>query len=86
VPVVASDVPGLRDSVVDEKTGLLYEFGNIEQLAQKIALVLRDESLRNRMRVDALAWGRSFNWEESAKKMITFLENVIEQKNLPPVA
>ncbi len=25
VPVIASDVPGLRDSVVDEKTGLLYE-------------------------------------------------------------
>ncbi|MCX6142316.1 MAG: glycosyltransferase family 4 protein [Ignavibacteriales bacterium] len=80
VPVVASDVPGLRDSVVDEKTGLLYEFGNIEQLAQKITLVLRDENLRNKMRVDALEWGRSFNWEESAKKMIDFLERVIARK------
>ena len=86
VPVVASDVPGLRDSVVDEKTGLLYEFGNIEQLAQKITLVLRDENLRNRMRVDALEWGRSFNWEESAKKMIAFLEKVIERKSLRSVS
>jgi glycosyltransferase involved in cell wall biosynthesis len=81
VPVVASDVPGLRDSVVDEKTGLLYEFGNIEQLAQKITLVLRDENLRKRMRMDALEWGRSFNWEESAKKMIGFLERVIDRKD-----
>ena len=86
VPVVASDVPGLRDSVVDEKTGLLYEYGNIEQLAQKIALILRDENLRNRMRMDALEWGRSFNWEESAKKMIGFLETVIERKSLRSVS
>ena len=80
VPVVASDVPGLRDSVVDEKTGLLYEFGNIEQLAQKISLILRDENLRSRIRVDAIEWGRSFNWEESAKKMIDFLDRVIARK------
>jgi glycosyltransferase involved in cell wall biosynthesis len=80
VPVVASDVPGLRDSVVDEKTGLLYEFGNIEQLAQKISLMLRDENLRSRMRVDAIEWGRNFNWEESAKKMVDFLEKVIARK------
>lgn len=80
VPVVASDVPGLRDSVVDEKTGLLYEYGNIEQLAQKITLVLRDENLRTRMRAEALTWGRSFNWEDSAKMMIGFLERVIDEK------
>jgi glycosyltransferase involved in cell wall biosynthesis len=79
VPVVASDVPGLRDSVVDGKTGLLYEFGNIEELAQRITLVLRDENLRNKMRADALEWGRSFNWEESANRMIQFLERVKER-------
>ncbi len=80
VPVVASDVPGLRDSVVDEKTGLLYEFGNIEQLAEKILLLLRDEHFRSRMRVDAIEWGRTFNWEDSSKKMIDFLERVIAGK------
>jgi len=70
----------LRDSVVDEKTGLLYEYGNVEQLAQKILLMLRDENLRNRMRTEAIEWGRNFNWEESAKKMIEFLESVIARK------
>jgi glycosyltransferase involved in cell wall biosynthesis len=77
VPVVASDVPGLRDSVVDGKTGLLYEYGNVEQLAQKIVLLLRDENLRRRMSAGALEWGRLFNWDESAKKMSDFLERVI---------
>jgi glycosyltransferase involved in cell wall biosynthesis len=82
VPVVASDVPGLRDSVIDGKTGLLYEFGNIEQLAEKITLILRDRNLRNRMSVDALEWGRSFDWEESAIRMVDFL-TVVKARGTP---
>lgn len=80
VPVIASDVPGLRDSVLDEKTGLLYEFGNIEQLAQKILLVLRDQHLRERLRGEAITWARSFDWEESANKMMAVLEQAVDRK------
>lgn len=80
VPVIASDVPGLRDSVVDEKTGLLFEYGNVEQLAQKILLVLRDENLRARLRGEAIEWARTFNWDDSANKMVDFLERVIARK------
>ncbi|HCA78935.1 MAG TPA: hypothetical protein DEP53_04300 [Bacteroidetes bacterium] len=80
VPVVASDVPGLRDSVIDERTGLLFEFGNIEQMAQKILLMLRDENLRSRLRKEAIEWARTFNWDDSAAKMTLFLEGVIAQK------
>ena len=79
VPVVASDVPGLRDAVLDEKTGLLYEYGNIEQLAQKILLVLRDEQLRKRLTGEAITWAQSFRWEDSADKMISVLERTIRE-------
>ncbi len=80
VPVIASDVPGLRDSVVDEKTGFLYEFGNVEQLAQKILLVLRDEHLRNRLRSEAITWAQSFKWDDSANGMIDVLTRAIAAK------
>ena len=80
VPVVASDVPGLRDSVIDGKTGLLFEYGNIEQLAQKLLLVLRDENLRSRLRSEAILWARSFNWDDSAKKMMDLIERVVARK------
>lgn len=80
VPVIASDVPGLRDSVVDEKTGLLYEYGNIEQLVQKILLVLRDSHLRNKLAEEALVWAKSFDWDSSAEKMLEVLTQVIEEK------
>jgi hypothetical protein len=39
-PVVAANVPGLRDSVVDGETGLLYEFGNIDDLVTNMRVFL----------------------------------------------
>lgn len=80
VPVVASDVPGLRDAVLDEQTGLLYEYGNIEQLAQKILLLLRDTQLRQRLVGEALRWAQSFRWEDSAEKMLKVLERAIVER------
>jgi glycosyltransferase involved in cell wall biosynthesis len=80
IPVIASDVPGLRDSVIDERTGLLYEYGNIEQLAQKIMLVMRDDNLRNRLAAEARVWAESFRWEISADRMLQVLEEAIERR------
>ena len=53
-PTVSSNVQGLRDAVVEGETGLLYEYGNREQLAEKILLMLRDEHLRRRLADKAL--------------------------------
>ncbi len=77
VPVIASDVPGLRDAVRHEETGLLYPYGNVGQLAQSIVRVLRDEQLRDRLAKAALRWASSFQWDESAKKMMGVLERVV---------
>jgi glycosyltransferase involved in cell wall biosynthesis len=78
-PVVESDVPGLRDSVLDGQTGLLYEYGNIEQLVEKISLVLRDERFRSRLAEGALRWASSFTWESSADKMEDVLREAINR-------
>lgn len=80
VPVIASDVPGLRDSVLDGQTGLLYEYGNIEQLAAKMLLLLRDRALRVRLSAAALEWARQFNWDNSADEMMKLLEDQIARR------
>ncbi len=81
VPVVASDVPGLRDSVRDGTTGFLYEYGNVEKLAVKLLLVLRDDHLRKTLAEEAYNWSLSFDWEVSADKMLGVLETAIRTKN-----
>ena len=82
--VIASDVPGLRDSVTDGETGLLYEYGNIEQLAEKISVLLRDEKLRERLSKNALEWSKKFRWDDSAKKTLEVLEKVIASRKRIP--
>jgi glycosyltransferase involved in cell wall biosynthesis len=79
VPAVASDVPGLRDAVIDGDTGLLYEYGNIEQLAEKILLLLRDEHLRTRLMNGALEYAQSLTWDKSAKAMLEVIEQVLQR-------
>ena len=75
VPVVASDVPGLRDSVRDGETGFLYDYGDVEELAEKLLLILRDEHLRSRLSLGAVEFARGFRWERSAEAMGRLLES-----------
>jgi glycosyltransferase involved in cell wall biosynthesis/2-polyprenyl-3-methyl-5-hydroxy-6-metoxy-1,4-benzoquinol methylase len=63
--VVASDVGGLRDLVVDGETGLLVPPGDVEALREALERLLGDRDLRRRLgtaareRVRGLAsWGR----------------------------
>lgn len=78
-PVIASDVPGLRDSVIDGETGLLFEYGYIQQLAEKIIAVLTNEGLRRKLSERAIKWAERFNWDDSAEKTLQLIERVVER-------
>ena len=65
-PVVGSNVQGLRDSIVDGKTGLLAEPGSSADLANKIISLLKDRERLQRMEAEARAWAATFTWERSA--------------------
>ncbi len=75
-PVVSANVPGLRDSVRDGMSGLLYEYGRIDQLAAQIERVLADDALRDALSHGAVQWARQFDWATSAKKMVELCERV----------
>lgn len=49
VPVVATDLPALREIVDDGIDGLLFEAGNQSQLAEKIRVLLSDDEMRSAM-------------------------------------
>src|SRR5512140_1306089 len=76
-PAIASNVPGLRDAVQDGKSGLLYRYGDVEDLAGKIKLLLSDGELRARLSAGALAWAALFSWDEAARRTIEVLERRI---------
>lgn len=49
LPVVATNIPGNRDLVVPDETGLLVEVGDRASLAQKVLMILNDATLAGRL-------------------------------------
>ncbi len=76
-PVIASNVPGLRDAVVDGETGLLVPYGDIAALAGKLTEVLRNDSLRDDLGKSALEWAGKFNWDLAAEGILEEIGRVI---------
>ncbi len=74
-PAVASNVPGLKDSINDPKTGFLIPYGKSDQFAEKITLLMKNEKLRNKMSEEAYEWSQEFSWEESAELFYDFMKN-----------
>ena len=76
VPVVASDVSGNRDIVVDEVTGLLYPLGDTEKLSKAILRSLNNPSLADSF----VANGEKFIDDEfSFNKMVLQYEGFYKQ-------
>ena len=68
-PVVATDAPGLRDSVREAQTGFLVAEGEVAAFAERIEALLSDDTLAVRMSRAALAWSKEFDWDRSADEM-----------------
>jgi glycosyltransferase involved in cell wall biosynthesis len=72
-PTVASDSPGLRDSVQAGRTGLLVPHGDLNALTGAVRTLLEDAALRSAMGASARAFAEGFTWDGSARTMETFL-------------
>ncbi len=46
LPVVASDIPGCSDAVVDNETGTLFRLNNTYELIEKLELYIQNEEVR----------------------------------------
>ena len=80
VPVVASDRPGLRDSVRDGETGFLVPYGDEEAFARKAVRLFRDRDLWLRMSGAAVERVGELTWERCAREMERLLEGIIPTK------
>lgn len=74
VPVVASDVAGLRDSVRNPHTGYLVKYGDSKAFAEKIKKLIKDNRLRKRMSEYGVVWARNFTWSASAKESLQIMK------------
>lgn len=75
-PTIASNSPGLRDSVEDGRTGFLVPHGDVAALAARIEQVLRDDALRILLGQQAYTFAQQFTWDAAADRTEKFLVDV----------
>ncbi len=67
-PAIGWAVPGVQDSIVNRKTGLLVPYGDIRGLGETIAKVLGKESTQlNDLSQPAIEWARQHSWDTAAE-------------------
>ncbi len=73
-PTVASNVPGLRDSINNPSTGFLVPYGDADEFANKILELITNENLRKNFSQEAIKWAYQFTWEKSAQSFYELIE------------
>ncbi|MGI5828435.1 MAG: glycosyltransferase [Patescibacteria group bacterium] len=80
-PVIASNVNGLSDSVVNGKTGILIEPRNILKLELAMKKIVSDKKMRQSFSESAFAWAHTFNWERSVDELAEVLQSPDLEQN-----
>jgi glycosyltransferase involved in cell wall biosynthesis len=79
-PVLAYNVPGLKDSVVDGKTGILVKNNSPQSLAHSAITLLRDQALLEKYSSEALTFSKQFNWDNTAVAFDKIIRDVMPEK------
>jgi glycosyltransferase involved in cell wall biosynthesis len=67
--VVSTDIDGVRDYAIDDRTALLSRVRDPEALARNLVRVLEDDTLRLRLARTANAEIQRFRWENSTEEL-----------------
>lgn len=76
-PALAFDVPGLRDSIIDGKTGVLCRSDSAEQLAKEILDLLKDTKEYEKMCNNAFLWSKNFSWNKAGRESLKLIEELV---------
>ena len=74
-PVIASNVPGLRDAVQNRHSGILVPYGKADEFGVEIIRMIKSKKIRQSMEIDAIKWATKFDWDISAKKSLAILKS-----------
>lgn len=79
-PVIASNVAGLRDSVIHNKTGLLVPVRNVPALTAAMNVLISNPAYRVRLSKEAYNWAKKFSWERSTATFLKTIKNDLEDR------
>ncbi|MBP9058611.1 MAG: glycosyltransferase family 4 protein, partial [Candidatus Pacebacteria bacterium] len=80
IPIIATNVSGIREVVYHEKTGLLVESGDIEGIAKSIIRFFEDENLRKSVVENGkILLKERFSWEVHLSNLNKLLSDSLKK-------
>lgn len=76
-PTIGYDVPGLRDSIINGKTGVLSA-SNPEDLAKEALKLANDSNKYESFRKNCFRWSKKFNWQTSANESLKLIKKILK--------
>tara|TARA_Y100000590_G_scaffold241975_1_gene272019 strand:- start:76 stop:1140 length:1065 start_codon:yes stop_codon:yes gene_type:complete len=80
-PVIATDVGGDGEMMIDKKTGFLVKEGNAEEIIQRLSELLKDTEFATKMGKEGAKFVKQeFNWEKVTKNFLDIIKPYLNQK------
>jgi len=77
-PAVAFNIGGVNEAVCNRETGLLFDVGNVDGLADGLLELLSDEPLRLKMGAEGRKFvSQNFTWRLCAQRMLSVYREVL---------
>lgn len=73
-PVLGSGVNGIKDSVINGKTGYLFKYGDYKELADKIVILTKNKKLLENLSKNAKKWSKNFDWDKKSREYLNLIK------------
>jgi len=81
LPVVGTDVEGIRDVIIPNRNGFLVQLEDIDGLKKVLSMLLQDESMRKRMGQESREMARSrYSLDRTVDEYQNLFLSVVEEK------
>jgi colanic acid/amylovoran biosynthesis glycosyltransferase len=75
-PIVASNLPGLGEAVIDGQSGVLVAPGSVTELRTALHRLLADEILRSRLGKGAAERARAYSIDSIGRRYLALLDAI----------
>ena len=80
IPVVAYDVGGIKEALIQNKTGFLFPFGSIEPVVDALNMLIQNSEMRKTMGLHGFTYVQQFSSVKTSQKIVSVIEKTIREK------
>ncbi len=81
VPVVSSNIGGIPEVNIDGVTGYLCELGDVDDMAEKVLMILEDEDRHEKFKKAALKQAQKFDLKKILPEYENYYQEIIDKAN-----